>query len=92
MAKGGGRWAKQVACDAPLGDKKAAGVASRRRVDTKENAGPRGVARRSGGQATRTAGRLQICFAYSWMVRSLENLPTRAVLRIAIFAQRLVSR
>jgi hypothetical protein len=34
-----------------------------------------------------TAGRFQISRAYSRMVRSLENLPTRAVLRMAILAQ-----
>lgn len=34
-----------------------------------------------------TAGRLQISRAYSRMVRSLENFPTRAVLRMAILAQ-----
>lgn len=34
----------------------------------------------------------QMSLAYSRMVRSLENLPTRAVLRIAIRAQRFVSR
>ena len=41
---------------------------------------------------TGTAGSFQMSRAYSWMVRSLENLPTRAVLRIAILAQRALSR
>ena len=41
---------------------------------------------------TGTDGRLQISLAYSRMVRSLENLPTRAVLRMAILAQRALSR
>ena len=41
---------------------------------------------RRGVYGTGTGVRAQICRAYSRMVRSLENLPTRAVLRIAIFA------
>jgi hypothetical protein len=41
---------------------------------------------------TGTCGRCQISRAYSWIVRSLENLPTRAVFMIAIFAQRAFSR
>ena len=41
---------------------------------------------------TGTASRSQISRAYSRMARSLENLPTRAVLRMAIRAQRVFSR
>ena len=41
---------------------------------------------RRGVYGTGTGVRAQIWRAYSRMVRSLENLPTRAVLRIAIFA------
>jgi len=40
------------------------------------------------GQGTGTGESFQISSAYSLMVRSLENLPTLAVLRIAILAQR----
>jgi hypothetical protein len=43
-------------------------------------------------QGTRAAGRLQICSAYSRIVRSLENLPTRAVFKIALRAQPALSR
>jgi hypothetical protein len=39
-------------------------------------------------QGTGTGGNDQMSRAYSRMVRSLENLPTRAVFKIAIFAQR----
>lgn len=41
---------------------------------------------------TLTGLRSQMSRAYSEIVRSLENLPMRAVLRIAIFAQRRLSR
>lgn len=43
------------------------------------------------GYSTGTGFSSQISLAYSCIVRSLENLPTRAVFRIAIFAHRLVS-
>ena len=39
-----------------------------------------------------TGSTFQISRAYSLIVRSLENFPIRAVLRIAIFAQRDLSR
>jgi hypothetical protein len=41
---------------------------------------------RRGRQRTATDGRLQMSRAYSRMVRSLENLPTRAVFRMACLA------
>lgn len=44
------------------------------------------------GRYTRTGSSFQMSRAYSAIVRSLENLPMRAVLRIAIFAQRGRSR
>src|SRR5438128_1101693 len=40
---------------------------------------------------TGTGDSFQISFAYWVMVRSLENLPIRAVFKIAIFAQRALS-
>ena len=44
------------------------------------------------GVAIGTGGDFQMRSAYSRMLRSLENLPIRAVFRIAIFAQRALSR
>jgi hypothetical protein len=44
------------------------------------------------GRYTFTGRSRQICSAYSRMVRSLENLPIRAVLRMAILAHLLGSR
>ena len=41
---------------------------------------------------TLTGSRCQISLAYSAMVRSLENLPMRAALRMAIFAHMALSR
>src|ERR1039457_96743 len=41
---------------------------------------------------TGTGARLQICWAYSRMVRSLENFPTRAMFSTALRAQPSLSR